>query len=167
MAFISLVLPWWTWTASFEALDTVSTSAGLSVYPYQTTTYATGMGSVTVSMDLWFGWAALSLIIIAGIVGILGSVMVGKTGKMILIVAGILALISILVFAIGLNNELSKAPVVQGFPEVGLFSRGSFTLFDVSMNYSSYLTFGFWLALVAAIIAFISSLKHPVTPTED
>lgn len=83
---------------------------------------------------------------------------------MILIVAGILALLSIIIFAAGLQGELSKAPPVSGFPEVGLFSSGSWSFMGASMDYSSYLSFGFWLALIAAILAFISLLKHPMAP---
>jgi len=163
IAFISLVLPWWTMKASVEAME-MAVSAELSVYLYQAQASAIGM-SITVTMDLWFGWAALALIVIAGAAGIVGSVIVGKTGKIILIVTGILALLSIIIFAVGLQGELSKASPVPDFPKVDLFSSGSFTLMDeISMNYSSYLTFGFWLALVAAIIAFISSLKHPMAP---
>lgn len=164
IAFISLLLPWWTMTASVEAME-MTVSADLSVYLYEAKVSAMGI-SQTVTMDLWFSWAALVLIVIAGVSGIVGSVIIGKTGKMILIVTGILALFSIIVFAVGLQSELSKAPPMPDFPKVGLFSSGSFTMMDeISMNYSSYLTFGFWLALVAAIIAFISLLKHPMAST--
>jgi hypothetical protein len=55
----------------------------------------------------------------------------------------------------------------MGFAEVGLFYRDSWSFMGVSMDYSSYLSVGFWLALVAAILAFlafISLLKHPVAP---
>jgi tellurite resistance protein TehA-like permease len=79
-------------------------------------------------------------------------------------VAGILALLSIIIFAIGLQGELSTAVPVAGLPEVGLFSSGSYSLLGVSMDYSTYLTFGFWLALIAAIIAFVASTMHPVAP---
>ena len=147
---------------SAEAMG-IKISADVSVYPYQTSSSAIG-ASQTVTMELWYGWAAFTLIVIAGIAGIVGSVIVGKTGKIILIVAGILALLSIIIFAAGLQSELSKAPPVSGFPEVGLFSSGSWSFMGVSMDYSSYLTFGFWLALIAAILAFISLLKHPMAP---
>jgi len=141
----------------------MSMSAYVSIYPYQATASAMG-ASATVTMELWFGWAAFALIIIAGIAGIVGSLIVGKNGKIILTIAGILALLSIMIFAIGLQNELSKAPPVSGFPEVGLFSSSSYSFMGASMDYSTYLTFGFWLALITAIIAFISLDKHPMAP---
>ena len=162
IALISLALPWWTLTMSAEVMEE-SSSIDLSVYPYQARMSAMGV-SQTLTMELWYGWAALVLIVIAGIIGIVGSVLVGKTGKTILMVAGILALLSIIIFAVGLQGELSTAVPAAGLPEVGLFSSGSYSLLGVSMDYSTYLNFGFWLALIAAIIAFISLPKHPVAP---
>ena len=147
---------------SAEAME-IKISADVWVYPYQSTASAMGT-SQTVAMELWFGWAAFALIVIAGIVAVVGSAIVGKTGKTILVVAGILALLSIIIFAAGLQGELSKQAPVLGFPKVGLFSSGSWSFMGASMNYSSYLSFGFWLALVAAIIVFISLGKHPMAP---
>ncbi|KPV61710.1 MAG: hypothetical protein AOA66_1680 [Candidatus Bathyarchaeota archaeon BA2] len=164
IAFISLALPWWTMTTSAEAIG-IKVSADVSVYPHQARASAMGVAR-TVAMELWFGWVALALIVIAGVTGIVGSVIIGKTGKMILIVAGILTLLFILIFAAGLQNELSKAAPVPGLPTVGLFSSGSWTFMGTTMDYSTYLSFGFWLALVAAIIAFISLLKHLMAPPE-
>jgi len=162
IAFISLAWPWWTFIMSAETMG-FSVSVDLSVSLYQARASAMGM-SQTVTMDLWFGWAALALILIAALGAIVGSTIIGKTGKTIILVAGILALLSIIVFAAGLQNELSKAPPASGFPKVGLFSTGSWNLMGTSMDYSSYLTFGFWLALIAAILSFISLGKHPITP---
>jgi len=147
---------------SAEAME-IEVSTDVSVYPYQAKAETMGV-SETVALELWYGWAALALIAIAGIAGIVGSVIVGKTGKMILIVAGILALLSIIIFAAGLQGELSKAPPVSGYASVDLFSSGSWNFSGMRMYYSSYLTFGFWLALVAAILAFISLPNHPSAP---
>ena len=162
MAFISLLLPWWVMTMSAEAMG-IKVSTDVSVYPHQATASTMGM-SATVAMELWYGQAALVLIVIAGIAAIVGSLIIGKTGKMILIVAGILGVLSIIIFAAGLQGELSKAPPVSGFPSVDLFSSGSWNFSGMRLDYSCYLTFGFWLALVAAILAIISLLKHPAAP---
>ena len=144
---------------SAEAVG-IRVSADVSVYLYQASASAMGVSQI-VAMELWFGWAALALVVIAGIAGIVGSVIVGKTGKLILIVAGILALLSIIIFAAGLQSELSTEAPVSGFPEVGLFSSGSYDFMGASMDYSTYLSFGFWLALVAAILTFVSLPRHP------
>ena len=160
LAFISLALPWWIMSMSMSS-ELLNLNADVSVYLYQATASALGV-STTVSMNLWFSWAALAMMAIAGIAGLAGSVMVGKTGKMLLVVAGIVALLSIIIFAVGLQGELANAPPVAGFPSVGLFSSGSVSFMSYSMNLSSYLTYGFWLALVAAILALVSILKHPM-----
>ena len=141
----------------------IEVSNDVSVYPHQATASTMGM-SATVAMELWYGQAALVLIVIAGIAAIVGSLIIGKTGKMILIVAGILGVLSIIIFAAGLQGELSQAPPVSGYPSVDLFSSGSWNFSGMRLDYSCYLTFGFWLALVAAILAFISLLKHPAAP---
>ena len=175
IAFISLALPWWTMTMSAEVIE-IEMSADVSVYTYDARASAKVMGvkaseSIVDGFSIWYGYAALALIVIAGVAGIVGSLIVGKNGKKILVVAGILALLSIIIFAAGLQGELSKLTeaaeeTILGLPEVGLFSSGSFSAPGVGeMSYSTYLTFGFWLALIAAILAFISLLKHPMAPT--
>jgi len=162
LAFISLALPWWTMSISSTAMG-MTYSAEYSVYTYQVRASAMGI-SQTVDYPLWYGWAALALVALAGISGIVGSVMIDK-GKMVLIVSGVLALLSIIIFAVGLQSELSNAAVTPGTPTVGLFSSDSYSpMGGFSMDYSTYLSFGFWLALVAAILAFVSWIKHP-TPT--
>lgn len=145
---------------SATALE-VTFSGDVSIFLYQATSSFMGI-SQTVTIDLWFCWVALALIVIAGVAGIAGSAVVGDNGKRILLIAGILALLSIVIFAVGLQNELLKTPPVSGFPSVGLFSSGSFIFMgEMSMQYSSYLTIGFWLALIAAVMAFVALLKHP------
>jgi len=173
IAFISLALPWWTMTMSAEALG-IEISADVSVHTYDARASVKGLGleaseSIVDGFSIWYGYTALAFIIIAGVAGIVGSLIVGKNGRMILVVAGILALLSIIIFAAGLQSELSKLTeateeTMPGLPEVSLFSSGSYSFMGASMDYSTYLTFGFWLALIAAILAFISLLKHPMAP---
>ncbi|MEM2971205.1 MAG: hypothetical protein QW270_02115 [Candidatus Bathyarchaeia archaeon] len=71
-------------------------------------------------------------------------------------------MLSIIIFAVGLQSEISKAPTIAGGPMVGLFSSGSYNFMGLSMDYSTYLSFGFWLALVAAIIMLVAPMKAPV-----
>lgn len=158
LAFVSIALPWWTMSMSATAME-VTFSADVSVYLYQASASAMGV-SQTVTMELWFGWAALALVVLGGVLGIVGGAIPDK-GKMVLVVGGILALLSIVIFAVGLQTELSKAPPVSGFPGVGLFSSGSYNFMGASMNYSTYLSFGFWLALVAMILMFVAIIMKP------
>lgn len=90
------------------------------MYPYQARVGGMGI-SLPVTMDLWFGWVALALVVLGGLLGIVGSVKSDKA-RMMLVVGGVLALLSIVVFALGLQIELSKAPPVLRF------SRGRLVL---------------------------------------
>ena len=165
LAFITLALPWWTCTISAGAMGmTLSFDVTVSLYEAK----ATAMGmSQTAPLDIWYGKVALALIIVAGILAIVGSVT--RFGKKLLAGGGVLALISIIVFAVGLNDDLSRTSPVpnapSGFPQIGLFSSGSFDYMGFSYSYSSYLTYGFWLALIAAILMFVAIVKAPA-PTQ-
>jgi hypothetical protein len=135
IAFISFALPWWSGTSA-------ATNYG-DVYLYQTT----GTASMIASLNLWYGWIALALMIIAGLLGIVSSVT--AFGKKLLVGGGVLALLSIIIFAAGLQMDLSSA----SGGTVGLFS---------APDGSAYLSYGFWLALVSAIIMFVAIKTQPV-----
>jgi len=146
LAFISLALPWWTVSASVMGI-TVSTD----LYLYQ-------VGTVSgVTLEAWYAWIALAFIIIGGLLGIVGSVT--AMGKKLLMVGGVLALLSIIIFAVGLQMDLSKVAI----PGLGLFSSVSY----MGGSWSTYLSYGFWLALVAAIIMFVAIRIKPaeIVPT--
>jgi hypothetical protein len=153
-------------------------------------TYSVSIGSY-LGFPILYGYMSLALIAMAGVLAVVGSITVGKNGKIILLVAGTLALLSIIIFVAGLPGVLAnlpkaleqEAPFFAGFPKVGLIGSGSFTstsmggapgipTVTVRISYSSNLSIGLWLALVTAIvtaiIAFVSLLKHPVAslPTE-
>jgi len=149
IAFIGLALPWWTVTFSLTMEANLSYSA--SIYLYQTT--ASGIGTtVTGQMNLWFGWVAFALLVLGALFGIAGSLM--PRARAMLIVGGILALLSVIVFAAGLQNYLSTT---SGLSSFGLFSSGSFT----GYSYVTYLSFGFWLTLIGAIVILASWLNRP------
>jgi hypothetical protein len=157
IAFVSLALPWWAMSMSATVGGT-SYSVDVSVYPYQATATALGV-SQSVAISIWYGWVALVLVIIGGVLGIVGSVT--ALGKKLLIGGGALALLAIIIFAAGLQNELSATSVISNAPVVGLFSGGSYNFLGTSMNYSTYLSFGFWIALVSAIIMFAAIKTQP------
>jgi len=110
--------------------------------------------SSTVSVNLWYGWAALALIIVGGILGIAGSLF--TKGRIVILGGGLFALLAIVIFAVGLQSELSQ-PLATGFPQASLFSSGSYGSDFGSLNYMTYLSYGFWIALVSAIIMFVAS----------
>lgn len=165
IALISLILPWWTMTIS-ATIGGVTASGDWSIYLYQTRVSGTEV-SKAVFLNMWFGTAALILLVIGSIAGIVGSLIIGKKGKILLAVTGILSLLSIIIFAVGLQNELSTNPLLPSDQLVGLFSSGSFTFMEKSLQYFTYLSLGFWLALVAVIMSFISSIKHSTIKPEE
>ena len=148
IALIGLALPWWTMT--FSATAGMNFSYSASIYLYQTT--ASGIGTtITGQMDLWYGWVAFALLVLGAFFGIAGSLI---RARLILVIGGILALLSIIVFAAGLQNDLSSTGSLSG---IGLFSSGS----SLGYNYTTYLSFGFWLALVGAIVMLSALVKKP------
>ena len=162
LALISLVLPWWVEGISFPALG-IAYSGELSVNLYQATATAMGI-SMPVSLNLWFGWTALVFVVIGGLLGLAGSVIASGRRKVVLALGGILVLLSIIVFAAGLQNQISSGSSATGYPTgVGLFSSGSYSYLGTSINYSTYLSFGFWIALVATILMFVgAAVRKPV-----
>lgn len=132
------------------------------IYPYSVNvgvgeTYSSGP-VLSVSMNRWFGWAALILIVLAGALAIVGSLIVGRRGRILLVVAGILAVLSVSVFAGGMQSELSQASPNVGYP-LNTFPTVQPTL--VGYSYIYYYDYGFWIALVAGILAFVSVITHP------
>jgi hypothetical protein len=159
IALIGLVLPWWTITYSVSPGISVEPgmiySYSASIYTYQTT--ASGYGTtVTGQMNLWYGWAAFALLALGALAGIAFSFI--PRARAILALGGALALLSVIVFAAGLQNDLSTTSGLSG---IGLFSSGTTSVLGVSYSYTTYLSIGFWLALVGAIVMLVASLRKP------
>jgi len=157
LLFVSLALPWWTMSLSSAVMNT-NVSEDISVYPYQATVSTSGAPEA-IDIGIWYGWVALALVLISGMIGIIASV---KTGKAkLLAISGMLALLSIIIFAVGLQCELANLASVKDFPSIGLFDSGSYDHEGLSVIYSASLSFGFWLALAAVIVIFLASMKKP------
>jgi hypothetical protein len=131
LAFVSIALPWWTESALGFSYD---------LKLYDQGTFST--------FNYWYGWLALVLVLLGGLLGLAGSVM--SSGKKIVMGGGILALIAIIVFPVGFQMDLMRL----NFP-IGMFGG---TISGVS--FSAYLSYGFWLALVAAIIMLVA-MRYP------
>jgi hypothetical protein len=138
VAFISYALPWWTTTLP-SGTSYLYLNEAAATYP--------------ASMSLWYAWTALAVIIIAAVLGVLGSLL--ESTRVILFIGALLTLLSVVIFAVGLQNQLSSL----GSP-LGLFSSGSY----LGVTYTTYLSFGFWLALIGAILMLLACRKRPATP---
>ena len=141
IAFISYALQWWT----------------ISVGTTQVSMYINQISaSFPSTMSFWYAWTALVLVIVGGALGIFGSLM--ENTRLVLLVGGILTLLAVVIFAVGLQNQLSTTTPIEGGPLVGLFSSGTYE----GVDYATYLSYGFWLALVGAIAMFVACRKSPV-----
>ena len=159
LAFFSLVLPWRAMSISSSAMG-MAFSDEASLYLYQAKVTIMGI-SGTASMNPWYCSTALVFVVIGGLLGLAGSV-IANGRRIVLALGGILVLFSIIVFAAGLQNQISNGSLATGYPTgASLFSSGSYSYLGVSINYSSYLSFGFWLALVATMILFAALTRKP------
>jgi hypothetical protein len=156
VAFASLFVPWWTATATVPvtSLGTIKLYYPLefSLYLYEASASFVANPALytnkVVTLALWFCWVTLALAALAGILAVVGSVRPGK-GKWILVIGGLVALVSIVVFAVGLEIEL-------------IATGSGLDLFDTITGswgtLSTYLSLGFWSALIAgAIMLFAAS----------
>lgn len=156
LALVSLALPWWTMSVSNSLATYGNLSFDVSVYPYMV-----GMSEVEMSggLSLWYGWVALALIIISGLLGIVSSLQ--RNRAKLLSTGGALVLCSLLIFAVGLQIDFLNVPSTEGTPAFALFGSGSLSESGHNVSYTAYLAFGFWIALAAAILLFVASRKKP------
>jgi hypothetical protein len=157
VAFASLSMPWWNMTARIPIMGLGnSTVIDFPLYLYSTSaSIIVNPSTQVVSLDLWFCWATLALVASAGILAIVGS-MVIRQGNRILLVAGMIGLISIIVPAIGLQNELTA--LGSG---LDLFTMASGPWGALI----AYLSYGFWGALVAAVTMLVAATRGRVKRT--
>ena len=156
LAFISLMSPWWSLTLSGSPMGLI-VSEEVNLYLYQTRVTTIGVSLSASTNHPWYCLIALAFVVLGGLLGLVGSV-IANWRRIMLSLGGIVALFSIIIFAAGLQNQISNG---SGFPTgVGLFSSGSYG--HLGMHYLSYLSFGFWLALVAAIMMFAALTREPM-----
>ncbi len=135
IALVSLFLPWWTIAVSMTEFG-FNFSVNVSVYLYQATESSTGTS--TLAVNIWYGWVALVLVVICGLLGIAGGAL--RKTRLVFAAGGILALLAIIIFAAGLQDDISGLKLVQETPTVGLF-----------------------IALAAAIVMLAASFIKPET----
>jgi len=141
LAFIAIVLPWYTVTYIVSFNFSLVDFANLAGY----------IGPLAREIQAAI-YGALALLIIGGLLGLFGSFLIGRLGKSLLAFGGLLAIVSPIVFAAGLSSK--------GVPLFGSIGPVSY-----------FLSAGFFLAFIAGILMFISMLRHPkeaeaVTPPQ-
>lgn len=157
LAISSLAFPWWTISVVFHFMG-IDQPAYVSLYLYRADTNALGW-SRSSHLNLLFGWVMLALVVFASLLGILGGLL--RRTRMVLI-GGSCAIASMIVFVAVLQSELLNGPVVPwGFIVAGVFSSATIDQgYLSSASYTAYLSFGFWIALAAAIILLVSAKYH-------
>jgi hypothetical protein len=151
VALASLVMPWWNMTASVPIVSLGNSTAidfPLYLYSISARLFANPPSQV-ISLNLWFCWVTLALVALSDILAIVGSMIIGK-GRRILLIGGVIGLLSIVVFAVGLQIELSDAG-----SGLDLFKTASGTWGTLT----TYLSFGFWGALVAAVTMLLAAMR--------
>lgn len=150
IALVSLAFPWWTMTISL-----LETSFSWDVYTWgvRSSTGIEGEFLLSNFAD-WYRYAALALIITGAILGLAGSIAVGRRGWTILATSGILIILAAIIFVVGLATDPA---LTEASPPIGIFESREFPL----GSFSTHLHIGFFLAVTAAILASIALLKHP------
>jgi len=157
VALASLFLPWF-----MGGFDTSDVHMEFTAYLFQIVGVVNNV-SQTTFVSVWFGWAAIALLLIGAVNSFAGSLIIGKRGQVLILSAGIFALLSMVVFGAGLVNsdfvssDLNPRYTISYFPN-------TFGLTDAQIDdwyHSSWsINYGFWLALAAGIIAFASLITH-------
>ena len=88
-----------------------------------------------------------------GLLGLVGSVGEKEINQKLLIGSGLLAVISLAIFVGGVQM-LVVGSLMRGAP-LAVYYNASYD----GVSYLFYLSYGFWLALAAAILMFFASTK--------
>lgn len=157
LAFVALIMPWWTETASVPVTSLGSSTAiDFPLYLYEASAAVLANPPTRlVTLDPWFCWATLALATLAALLAIVGSAVSGK-GKWILVVGGVVALLSIVVFAGGFQSELSRTGSGVDLFTATLGPWGTLT---------AYPSFGFWGVFVAAVLMLVAARRSAVPTT--
>jgi hypothetical protein len=160
LVIVSLLLPWFSVTMT--SVDG-AINMDFSAYLYQIQGTVNGV-SATSFANIWFVWGALALIIITTVCCLAGSFLTGRKGQVLLLMAGIFALLSAVVFGAGLlgssfsDTESEPASVMGLFPSNAFAPITADTAMQNSYDFVWWLSYGFWLTLVGAITAFVGAV---------
>jgi hypothetical protein len=150
-------MPWWNVSATVPVIGLGnSTAIDFPLYLHEVSAGVLGNPpSQVIILGLWFCWAALALTALAGLLAIVGSVRADK-GRRILLISGVIAVISVIVFAVGLQDDLSRTGSGLDLFKTASGSWGTIT---------AYLSFGFWGALVSAATMLAAGMRRGAITT--
>jgi len=148
----SLIMPWWTQSAVVPVVGLGNmTAIEFPLYLYESSAgLLANPPSQVIALDLWFSWLTLALVALAALLAIVGSTVPGR-GRIMLVVGGLAALISLVVFGIGLQNELTRTGSGLDLFKTTSGAWGTLT---------TYPSFGFWATLMAAATMLVAATRH-------
>ena len=158
-AIIALALPWLT-VSSTAVIEDITMD--FTVYLYQVQGIINGT-SATTFPNVWFTLAALALITLTTLLCFTGSLLSNRKGQLLLLLAGIAAILTVVVFGVGLLNSDYANPHLEPAAAMNLFEANAFGITAEEAMESSYdfvwgLGYAFWLALATAVIAFVAAV---------
>jgi len=104
--------------------------------------------------QMWYAPTAMALVLVGAVLGLVGSSMAERKGKIFLASAGILMILSAVIFVVGLSSDAEEL----------LFTNRSIAFMGAKIKFSTYFSLGFLQALAAAVLAFFSLATEPRSP---
>ncbi len=159
VAVASLLLPWFSMELWTKNLDT---TMNFTAYLYQITGNVEGV-TRSVFLVLWFTAGALVLMAGTAVTCMIAVLSHGRRGRMLLLSSFAFALLSTFIFALGLVTSnfavenLNPGYTISQFPE-GSFGISAEQSMQKSYDYSWAAGYGFWLALVVAVLSLVSAM---------
>lgn len=160
LAIAGLALPWFTFTMT-APYDNIN--AAFTVYLYQIQGTINGV-SATAFANVWFVFGGLALAAVTVVCCFAGAFLAGRKGQVLLLLAGIVALLSMVAFGGGLlmsdyiRTALEPGAVMAFFPNNALGITTDTAMNAFYNNIEWWLGYGFWVTIGTAILAFVAAV---------
>jgi hypothetical protein len=170
LAFFAIALPWLTVGSSSDWV-TPPITMEFTAYLFQVAGTVNGIHQ-TVMPNVWFLWGALVMVLASAVACLSGTLLAGRKGQVLVLVSGLMALLSLVVFGAGLLNsdfvvtDLEPGYIMRLFPP-NAFGITAEAAMEYGYDYSWFLGVGFWMALGSSVVAFISTVLHPTFPRKN
>ena len=165
LAVASLATSWFSVTMNS---DDNTVKAAFTAYLYQVQGTVNGTSASTFP-NLWFAYAALAVMVIVAAGCFAGGFIAGRRGSVLLLTAGILSLVAMVVFGVGLltgnYGDIAKEPglAMRLFPSNAFTITADDAMLSWGYSMSWIFSYGFWLALGAAIMACVGAIAPALT----
>jgi hypothetical protein len=163
LIFLSLALPWFSSTfdvnlGTFAGFQFGTVHVGLSIYFFGFIGTSNGVASVE-AFPYFSNVVFFTLLLVAGLIGVVASLTFGERSKWLMVLAGTLAIICTPLFFVALESTLASMylPGTQSSSGGGVLMPGNLLGGDgLSGTQVQAGPSFFWLPILAGILAFIS-----------